>query len=62
MIRHDCRYYQILKENKNLPRPKDKVTVRIYLDGVVNIFWQGKTLLVKELDKKEYKDHVNNAA
>ena len=62
VIRHECRYYQILKENQSLPRPKDKVTVRIYLDGAVNIFLQGKKLLVKELDKQEYKDHVSKAA
>jgi hypothetical protein len=62
VVRHDCRYYQILKDNNNLPRPKDKVTVRIYPDGTVNILWQGKPLLVKELEKQEHKDHIGNAA
>lgn len=62
VVRHDCRYYQIQKANKNLPRPKDKVTVRIYLDGTVNIYWQGKPLLFTELEKQEYKDHVRKSA
>jgi hypothetical protein len=53
VIRHECRLFQILKTNKGMPRPKDKVTVRIGLDGSYAILFQGKPLRVKELRKIE---------
>jgi hypothetical protein len=39
----------ILKTNKILPWPKDKVVVRIRLDGSFSILWKGKALLVEEI-------------
>jgi transposase len=62
VVRHECRYFQILKENQSKPRPRDKVVVRVHLDGVLDIYWQGKKLLVKELDIQVYKDHIRRAA
>jgi hypothetical protein len=62
VVRHECRYFQILKENQSKPRPRDKVVVRIHLDGVLDIYWQRKKLLVKELDIQVYKDHIRKAA
>jgi hypothetical protein len=39
----------LLKENRTKPRPKDRVIIRICLGGTLNIYWQGKALLVKEI-------------
>jgi len=49
LIRFENRLFQILKPNKSLPRPKDKVTVRVGLDGTVSIIWKQAELLVEEL-------------
>ena len=50
VVRFECRLFQILKANKSLPRPKDKVTIRIRLDGSLSILWKGKPLLVEEIN------------
>jgi hypothetical protein len=49
VVRHEKHLFQILKSNKALPRPKDKVTVRIRLDGSLSLIWKETKLLVKEL-------------
>jgi hypothetical protein len=49
VVRFECRLFQILKANKTLPRPKDRVIVRIRLDGTCAIVWKGKPLLVEEI-------------
>ena len=49
VIRFETRLFQILKTKKPLPRPKDKVTVRVGLDANITILWKGNKLLVKEL-------------
>jgi hypothetical protein len=49
VVRFEKRLFQILKSNKNLPRPKDKVAVRITLDGKLTLLWKENKLLVKEL-------------
>ena len=49
VIRFETRLFQILKTKKPLPKPKDKVTIRITLDGNIVILWKGTKLLVKEL-------------
>ena len=51
IIRFEKRLFQILKSNKNLPRSRDKVTVRISLDGGLSVIWKDNKLLVKELTK-----------
>ena len=43
-IRYENRYYQILKENKPLPKPKDKILVRTHLDGRVQLLYREKAL------------------
>jgi hypothetical protein len=58
VIRFENRLFQILKNNKNMPRPKDKVTIRITLDGKTNILWKENKLLVKELTN----NHLQKAA
>ena len=49
VVRFETRLFQILKSNKNLPHPKDKVTIRVLLDGTLSILFKGIKLLVKEL-------------
>ena len=61
VLRFETRLFQILKTKKPLPRPKDKVTIRIALDGAITVLWKGTSsqketqLLVKELTNT--KDH-----
>jgi hypothetical protein len=47
MIRFKTRLSQILKTNKALPRPRDKVTIRIALDGNLTVLWK-EYLVVKK--------------
>jgi transposase len=49
VVRFEKKLFQIQKTNKILPRPKDKVTLRIALDGTLAIIWKETRLLVKEL-------------
>ena len=44
VIRFENRLFQILKTKKELPRPKDKVIVRIQLDGSLSIIWKNNKL------------------
>ena len=55
VIRFENRLFQILKTKKLLPKPKDKVLVRIRLDGSLSIIWKDAKLLVKELTNTQ--DH-----
>jgi hypothetical protein len=43
-IRYENRFYQILKENRPRPKPKEKVAVRVLLDGIVQILYRDKKL------------------
>jgi hypothetical protein len=49
VVRFECRLFQILKSNKDLPRPGGKVIVRLRLDSSLSILWKGKCLFVEEL-------------
>jgi hypothetical protein len=54
VIRFETRLFQIMdtggtKGSQPLPRPKDKVTVRVALDGKLTVLYKGNKLLVKEL-------------
>ena len=49
VVRFENRLLQILKSNTSLPRAKDKVLVRVELDGSLSIIWKETHLLVKEL-------------
>ena len=60
VIRFETRLFQILKTKKELPRPKDKVIVRIQLDGSLSIIWKNNKLFVKELTNIQ--DHKNQKA
>jgi hypothetical protein len=45
VVRFECRFFQILRTSKVLPRTGDKVTVRVRLDGSISILRKGKPLL-----------------
>jgi len=49
VIRFETRLFQILQTKKDLPRPKDKVIVRVQLNGTLSIIWKNNKLFVKEL-------------
>jgi hypothetical protein len=55
VVRFEKHLFQILKSNKALPRPKDKVTIRIRLDGNLAVIWKKTKLLVKELTNTQGK-------
>jgi transposase len=49
VVRFEKRLFQILKTNTVLPRPKDKILIRITLNGAITIIFKETKLLVKEL-------------
>ena len=67
VLRFETRLFQILKTKKPLPRPKDKVIIRIAVDGTLTVLWKETSspketqLLVKELtntqDQKPQRRH-----
>lgn len=52
-IRHENRYYQILKNNRPLPKPKDKVLVRTHLDGRIVLLYREEPLAFQTLTPKQ---------
>jgi len=55
-VRHHNVFYQILRDNRPLPRPKDKVTLRTHLDGRVVLLFKDKPLRHTELTPRQYAD------
>ena len=53
IISHESNHYQILKDNKPLPHPKDKVLVQKRLDGSLHLLFRGKNLKFKSLNRRE---------
>ncbi len=49
VVRYDNRFLQISKDNRVLPRPKDKVIVRRLLDGRVQLVYAGQALRFREI-------------
>lgn len=43
-IRYENRFYQILQENRPLPKPKDKVVVRTHLNGTQDLLYRDHAL------------------
>jgi len=48
-VRCENRFYQILKRNDPLPRPRQKVTVRRLLNGKIQLLYRDKKLAFKEI-------------
>jgi transposase len=55
VVQYESECYQILKENRNKPRPKSRVIVRKRLDNSIHIIWKGKELLVEKIDINKIK-------
>jgi hypothetical protein len=56
-IRHENRYYQILKDNTPLPKPKDKILVRTHLDGRMQLLYGEKPLAFRPISPKQLHQH-----
>ena len=52
-IRHVNRYYQILKDNTPLPKPKDKILVRTHLDGRIQVLYREKPLAFRTITPEQ---------
>ncbi|MDP2949667.1 MAG: hypothetical protein Q8P22_09040 [Chloroflexota bacterium] len=50
VVRYHNRLLQISRDNRVLPRPKEKVTVRRLLDGTVQVVHAGHTLRYREIE------------
>ena len=61
-IRYYNRFYQILRRNTPLPRPKAKVTVRRLLNGATQIVYKGKRLRFKKIKQPERKQETARTA
>lgn len=49
-LRHHRRWYQITRDNRFLPKPKSRVTVRALLDGTVEFWFKSKRLDILPLE------------
>lgn len=50
-VQHHGAWYQVLKHNRPLPKPKDRVTVRVLLDGTVRLLWKNQRLAFKPVSQ-----------
>lgn len=57
-VRYENRHYQILEENRPLPKPKDKVLVRTRLDGSVQLLFRDKPLRFRLLSTRELRQRL----
>ncbi len=55
-VQYKNRYFQILKENKPLPRTREKVSVSQWLDGPIHLVYKGLELKCKELPSRPVKE------
>ena len=56
VVAFKTRLFQIRGASRPRPRPKDKVTVRVRLDGSLDIYFQNKKLLVREIPTTKKKE------
>lgn len=59
VVRYKNRYFQITRDNKNMPGSGRKVTVAEWLDGSIHILHQGKELRMKEIGIQALKEAAN---
>lgn len=60
-VRHQNRYFQIQKTNKHLPKPKQKVLVRIWLDGSIHLRYNNHELNYVQLSEPPAKPEKPSA-
>jgi len=56
IISFENRLYLVRKDQLPRPRPGERVTVRVWLDGTVHLYWQNRPLLVEEYKKHDKED------
>ncbi len=52
-IRHENHYFQILKDNTPLPKPKDRILVRTHLDDRLQLLYREKPLAFRPIPLKQ---------
>jgi transposase-like protein len=57
-VRHQNRYYQITRDNKPLPKPKDKILMRRRLNGELVLLYRGRLLEFEALTPRQYKKNT----
>jgi len=57
IISYESRIFQVAKDQKLIPRPKDKIIVRELLDGTIHLLWQNTSLAFVERDCKPRKEN-----
>jgi len=57
-VRHQNTYYQILKDNAPLPKPKDKIVVRTRRDTSVYLLYKNKRLDYRVIPKAELRKRI----
>ena len=48
-VRYESRWYQITRDNRSLPKPRFRVTVRTLLDGTMELLLEGRRLAFKAI-------------
>jgi len=61
-IRYQNRHYQILKDNTPLPKPRQKVLVRVRLDKTMDLIYCGKPLAFRAIAPAELRRRLANKA
>jgi hypothetical protein len=56
IVSFEKRLFQILPDNRPMPRPKDKVVVRVRLDKTIDLYFRDKKLSVREINKTALKE------
>jgi len=57
-VQHQNRHYQILDENRPLPKPGHKVLVRIHLDKTVQLLYRDRPLAYRALPPSELRQRL----
>lgn len=52
-VRHASIHYQVLRDNKPLPRPKERILVRTHMDGRIQLLYRGKPLAFRPITPEQ---------
>jgi transposase len=52
-VRYEGRWYQITRENRSLPKPRFRVTVRTLLDGTLELWQDGRRLAFEAIPTRQ---------
>lgn len=51
VVRHQSRFFQVLKKQKELPPPRSKIIIAEYKDGSTHLLYKGNPLRFVEIDR-----------